>query len=501
MAAQPAVAPASNENHWVELLKQQWDLDMNRDLRNPVLQKAPAALFVKVEESKPVTFVPLIALGLETTTRGGWYAAGPKAIDLPEDVVKVKVESWAYTFKQPRSQMESGQFTPPPLQSGEPTFDPGVRPFGLWVSNDALQDGGVFTQPGLVAKVNERLRSQPYKAMIYPNYDKKARRVIPHSYLIGWEYSTNDDFQDVVTRIDNVRLLPGEPVLGGVLREGATVQKLAGGFKFVEGPAWDFRNNVLYFSDIPNSAMVAYSNDRARVAKTYAGQTNGLMFDRDGKLLGCEHAGRRVSRDVLSDQPQPLATHYQGKKLNSPNDLWIDAAGGIYFTDPRYGPRDDLELDKEAVYYMAPAAAGTAALPEPRRVATDSVRPNGIAISPSGKHLYVIDNGGGSIYRYSIEEPGRLGPAELIAHVGGGDGMTIDKDGRLYITAHEGIAVLAPDGKWLGAIACPEQPANCTFGDKDMSTLYITARTSLYSIPTQTRGWHVHLDGISGSGK
>ena len=104
--------------------------------------------------------------------------------------------------------MKTGSNLPPPLESGsKTTFDPGSEPFGLWVSNDGLDDGGVFSQPAVVARVNKRLAAQPYKAMIYPNRDRATGKLIPHSYLIGWEYSTNDDFQDIVCRIDNVILV------------------------------------------------------------------------------------------------------------------------------------------------------------------------------------------------------------------------------------------------------------------------------------------------------
>jgi sugar lactone lactonase YvrE len=426
---------------------------------------------------------------VETPTHGGWYPSGPGAGELPKDVAKLKIELWSYAYKQPAAQIDSDVPTPPPLASGDVTFDPGVAPFGLWVSNDTFKDGGVFTQPALVAKVNARLRAQPYKAMIYPNYDAKKHRAIANSYLVCWEYSTNDDFQDAITRIDNVRLLPGEPNLPGVLASGKTVKKLAGGFKFVEGPAWDFRNQVLYFSDIPDSEINIYSKGKAGLAKKYAGQTNGLMFDKDGRLVGCETAGRRVSRDLLSDHPQPIASQYNGKKLNSPNDLWFDANGGLYFTDPRYGPRDDLEQDKEAVYYVPPDG-------KIKRVIDDLVRPNGLALSPAGDWLYVIDNGSDRIYRYKVSSPGSLGPAEMVAHIPQPDGMTVDKQGRLYIASADGISVCDASGKWLGAISVPEQPANCTFGDHDDDTLYITAQTGLYSIHTETRGWHVHLDGV-----
>jgi hypothetical protein len=191
--AQPPVAPGPGEPDWPDLLEKQWGLHMDRDLRNPVVEGVqPAALFVKADPDKPVSYVPILALGLESTTRGGWYPAGPKAGDVPDDARQARRELWSYAFKQPESQMQSGEFTPPPLASGEVTFDPGTQPFGLWASNDDFDDGGVYTQPAMVAKANARLRSQPYKAMIYPYRDGKTGEQVFTSYLIGWEYSTNE---------------------------------------------------------------------------------------------------------------------------------------------------------------------------------------------------------------------------------------------------------------------------------------------------------------------
>jgi len=489
-AKQPAVAPGPDEPDWPDLLERQWGLDMDRDLRNPLAEGvAPAALFRRVNLKKPVTFKPVIALGLETATRGGWYPAGPRASDLPDDDgPTTRREVWSYRYKQPKPQRKAGPFTPPPIESGKGTFDPGDQSFGLWVSNEKFDDGGVYTQPALVAQVNRRLKSQPYKAMIYPNIDAKSRRPIPDSYIIGWEYSTNDDFQDVVTQIDNVRLLPADPPLKGILAAGAEVKKLASGFKFVEGPAWDFKHHALYFSDIPPQRIMHYADGQATVACENTRSANGLMFDRQGYLIACEHAGRRVSRGVVGEPLAGVATHYKGKKLNSPNDLWIDAAGGIYFTDPRYGKRDNLEQDKEAVYYIASDGTVT-------RVADDPVRPNGIALSPDGRFLYVADNGADKLYRYPVTAPGKIGRGSRIAMVDHPDGMTVDATGRLYVTCRGGVWVLDANGKWLGMIATTERPANCTFGGPGYRTLFITARTSLYAIETATRGWHVHLDG------
>jgi hypothetical protein len=185
------------------MLEERYGLRMFEDLANPVVTTAEAApgLFRKAGPG-PVTFAPVIALGLETRNRGGWYVP-PTGAGMPR-----KEALWSYTFKNTADDLKTGKNLPPPLETGsKTTFDPGGAPFGLWISNDGFVDGGVFSQPGLVARINMRLAKQPYKAMIYPNRDKATGKPIPNSYLIGWEYSTNDDFQDVVCRIDNVILI------------------------------------------------------------------------------------------------------------------------------------------------------------------------------------------------------------------------------------------------------------------------------------------------------
>gem|GEM_PF-321870 len=489
-AKQPPIGKSEDEPTWPDLLAQQWGLHVDRDLRNPLRDdSAPAALFRRADPNKPVTFTPIIALGLETTTHGGWYPAGPGAADIPDDPETARRELWLYSYKQPVEQRRSGRYTPPQITGGKTAFDPGPNPFGFWVSNQAFDDGGVYTQPAMTARLNARLKAQPYKAMIYPYRDPKSGRLVSTSYLIGWEYSTNDDFQDVVTKVDNVRLIPSDPPLPGILSRDARLRRLAGGFEFTEGPAWSPRDEALFFSDIPRAHIVRFAAGGSAVANDHSGQSNGLMFDRAGLLVRCEHGGRRVSRGRPDQPGETIVSHYQGKRLNSPNDLWIDAAGGIYFTDPRYGARDDMEMDKEAVYYVSADGRIT-------RIIDDLVRPNGIALAPDGRYLYVVDNGASAVHRYPVAAPGKIGTGQRIAHVTGPDGMTVDREGRLYIAAADGVWVLEADGKWIGCIETPETPANCTFGDAGRQTLYITARTSLYAIETQTRGWHVHLDGL-----
>jgi hypothetical protein len=199
---QPKVAPGPNEPDWVAVLRDRYGLSMFDDLLNPVetTPEATPGLFRKAGPG-PVRYTPLIALGMETTTRGGWYTPG-KEVASPG-----KHDLWSYTFKNTTGDLETGKNLPPPLADKSATeFDPGDAAFGLWVANDGLKDGGAFTEPQVVAAVNARLAKQPYKAMIYPYRDKATGKNVPDSYLIGWEYSTNDDFQDVVCRVDNVKL-------------------------------------------------------------------------------------------------------------------------------------------------------------------------------------------------------------------------------------------------------------------------------------------------------
>lgn len=199
---QPKVAPGPNEPDWAVVLRDRYGLSMFDDLLNPVVTEAAATpgLFRKAGDG-PVVYRPAIALGLETRNRGGWYR--PVDVSSPK-----KVQTWSYTFKNTTKDLETGQNLPPMLEEGSKVeFDPGFALFGLWVSNDGLEDGGVFTEPSAVARVNKRLAGQPYKVMIYPNRDRKTGELVPNSYLIGWEYSTNDDFQDVVCQVDNVVLV------------------------------------------------------------------------------------------------------------------------------------------------------------------------------------------------------------------------------------------------------------------------------------------------------
>jgi hypothetical protein len=203
---QPKVQPGPNEPDWAVVLDKMYGLSLFGDLLNPVrtTPEATPGLFRKAGPG-PVKFTPVIALGMETITRGGWYTPGP------DDQSPQKHELWSYQMKNTAQDLETRANLPPKHLAGSKVeFDPGNAPFGFWVSNDNFPDGGVFSQPRLVAAINQRLAKQPYKAMIYPNKDKATGKPVPHSYIIGWEYSTNDDFQDVVCQVDNAELITTE---------------------------------------------------------------------------------------------------------------------------------------------------------------------------------------------------------------------------------------------------------------------------------------------------
>ena len=276
-----------------------------------------------------------------------------------------------------------------------------------------------------------------------------------------------------------------------VVAPGAQVQKLAGGFTFTEGPAVDGQGDI-YFTDIPNNRIHKWSLDgKLTTFRENSGGSNGLFFDKMGNLLACEMKGRQLVSIDPKGKVSALATEYQGKKFNSLNDLWITPKGGVYFTDPRYGrSRDDMEQDGEHVYYLSPDRKKLI------RVVNDMVRPNGLIGTPDGKTLYIADHGGKKTYRYKIKPGGTLTDKKLFAGEGS-DGMTIDTQGNVYLTTRA-VQVYNPKGKKIATIAIPEGPANVTFGGKDLKTLYVTARKSLYAVRMRTQGYPARCVAMGG---
>jgi gluconolactonase len=267
------------------------------------------------------------------------------------------------------------------------------------------------------------------------------------------------------------------------------VVKLHTGFKFLEGPAAD-RDGNLYFSDIPEEKIHKIDSKGAlSVFIEKSNHANGLMVNAKGELVACEMDGQIAAYNLKSKQRRVVAAMYQGKRFNAPNDLVIDRQAGIYFTDPSFRAPMPMPQDKLAVYYVSPE--GIVA-----RLIDDLPNPNGVKLSPDENTLYVIPTGPADMMAYPVTAPGKIGKGTVFCKLKlsdkkatGGDGMTIDSKGNLYITSAIGVQVFSPKGEALGTIATPEQPANCTFGGPDFKTLYVTARTSLYAIPMEAAGY------------
>lgn len=266
------------------------------------------------------------------------------------------------------------------------------------------------------------------------------------------------------------------------------VRKLHGELQFTEGPTWDGHGN-LYFSDIPANRI--YKVDTAGALSVFlepSNHTNGLMHNR-GRLLACEMDGRLVAIDVSSKEITALASQYDGQRFNAPNDLVVDRAGGVYFTDPHFRAPTPLPQVVVAVYYAAADGRVT-------RLIDDLKAPNGVILSPDEKTLYVIPTLQKQMMAYPIESPGKLDAGKVFCELQqpegkdntGGDGLTIDTQGNLYITSGLGIQVYDPNGKLLGILSFPEQPANCTFGGPGNHSLFVTARSSLYAVELEAEG-------------
>jgi len=271
------------------------------------------------------------------------------------------------------------------------------------------------------------------------------------------------------------------------LIEHGDPEKLAGSFQFIEGPVWQADGSLL-FSDIPASRIYRWTPDEgAQVWREPTGNSDGLTLDREGRLIACEHSGRRVSRTEADGAVVAIASHYQGGRLNSPNDVVVKADGVIYFSDPPYGIQpEEREQPCNGVYRILPD--GSLEL-----LADDFDRPNGLAFSPDESILYIDDSPRRHVRAFDVRPDGTLANSRILADMdhpqpGSPDGMKIDEEGHLYVAGATGVWVFEPDGELLGVVTTPERPANCAWGDADRKSLYITARTSLYRIRVKVAG-------------
>ncbi len=289
-------------------------------------------------------------------------------------------------------------------------------------------------------------------------------------------HSVGERTDPLKVRWRNIRLRP----IDGVVPQGKKVRKLADGFRFTEGPA-EASDGRIYFSDIPNEKIHIFdpATGEVSVAVENSGRANGLMFAPSGALLICEGGNRQLTRK-LGAEKTVLADRFGGKRLNSPNDVVLDGKGGIYFTDPRYGDRSDMEMEVEGVYYVPRGG-------ELQRVIDTMIRPNGLIFSPDKSILYVADNGAKTVIAYRVKENGSLEKIQKIADMAV-DGMSMDVLGNLYCTGGPRVVVFAPDGAQRVVIPVPEGTANCTFGGPEHKTLYITAHKGLYAIDLAVPG-------------
>jgi gluconolactonase len=308
-------------------------------------------------------------------------------------------------------------------------------------------------------------------------------------------------------------VLPGrivrlDPRIDRLIPPAARLEKIADGYAWLEGPAWNRQGGYLLFTDIPDNAVHKWQPGRGTSlyikpsgytgSLPFAGRepgANGLAFDRDGRLVLAEHGDRRVARLEADGRKTTLAARYLGRRLNSPNDLVFKSNGDLYFTDPPFGlpaAFDDpaKELDFQGVYRLKPDGELTL-------LTRDLKAPNGIAFSPDEKTLYLtdVDPKRSAWLAYEVKEDGTLGAGRVLFDAtaisgpgrGAPDGVKVDRDGNLYGAGPGGVFVIAADGTHLGTVVTGVATANVAWGG-DGSTLYVTAGTAVYRIRLSTRG-------------
>ena len=279
----------------------------------------------------------------------------------------------------------------------------------------------------------------------------------------------------------------------------AWLDKLFDGCRWAEGPVWFNDGGYLVWSDIPNNRLLRWTPDQGvGVFRADSNHANGNTRDREGRLVSCEHGGRRVTRTEPDGAVTVIADGYRGKALNSPNDVVVKSDGTVWFTDPSYGinsyyqgGKAEMEQDGCYVFRVDPATGGVDV------VADDFAMPNGLAFSPDEKILYIADSGVSHdpdgphhIRAFDAGDDGTLGNGRVFAVIDPGlpDGFCLDAEGNVWTSAADGVHCYAPDGTLLGKIKVPEVVANLTFGGPRRDRLFIAATTSLYSIFVSATG-------------
>jgi gluconolactonase len=264
---------------------------------------------------------------------------------------------------------------------------------------------------------------------------------------------------------------------------GDRIERIAGGFRFTEGPAWS-REGFLLFSDVPGGRIMKYvPGEKPSVFREDSNGASGNAFDSQGRFYSCESHTRRVVRMDKKGDIQVLADKWEGKRLNAPNDIVARRDGHVYFTDPAFGNQADTrELDFYGVYHITPKG-------ELRLIAKPAGRPNGIAFSANGRVLYVANSDEHNVRTYDVDHNGEVSNERVaISGLNGvPNGIRVDEKGNVYVAA-DGLAMYDVHGMLIETLQFPEKPANCAFGDSDLETLYITARTSLYRVRRAVKG-------------
>ena len=268
-----------------------------------------------------------------------------------------------------------------------------------------------------------------------------------------------------------------QPHFDPIAHAGA-IEEVAKGFWFVEGPVWT-DDNVLLFSDIPANKVYQVEGGELAIFKNRSENSNGLTLDNDGHIVAAQHGTRSISK-IENGESTVIVEQFEGKKLNSPNDLVYHSNGDLFFTDPPYGIEDQQrELEQNHVFHYSASGELTSIW-----AGEDWTRPNGVALSLNERTLYVSYTNEAVVRAFPIDERGNVGEGEIFADVSSvADGMTVDPFGNLYVTTVAGIEVLNSDGELWGTLSIPNQPSNCTFGGEDGNTLYVTAVDAVYAIP------------------
>ena len=284
-----------------------------------------------------------------------------------------------------------------------------------------------------------------------------------------------------------------------LLQPNAFLEKLTGDCLWAEGPVYFPATDLLIWSDIPNNRMLRWAPGMGvGVYRAQSNFSNGNTRDREGRLVSCEHGARRVTRTEHDGSVTVIASHFDGKKLNSPNDVIVDSEGAIWFTDPDYGIisdyegyRAESEIGRCNVYRVAPGET------QVRLVCDDFVKPNGLAFSPDESKLYIADSAASHdddaprhIRVFDVEKDGALRNGRVFIEMQSGvpDGLRTDEQGNVWTSAEDGVHCYAPDGALLGKILIPEVVANLTFGGLRRNRLFITATSSVYAVHVGVRG-------------